>query len=95
MPCGGIIVMRGPGTATEKRTDGQGCWVCGCGGCHHFLIEWDSFIHARCALKALNDPNSDVPVVVEHQHAVVLDFSLEASGEEEGLEMTGRGMRGE
>jgi len=42
------------------------------------LIELDAYIHARCAVKGLADPNSDVALVISHEHDVYLDFSLEA-----------------
>jgi hypothetical protein len=78
MPCGGIIVCTdGPGTIADTLKNGQGCWVCDKGGCCHFLIEWDAYIHARCAVKALADPESDVAVIIGHRHEVFLDFSLE------------------
>lgn len=79
MPCGGIIICTdGPGELGEKCVPPSGgCWVCGEGGCRHFLIEWDTYIHARCAVKAMNDPESEVAMVISHQHDICLDFSLE------------------
>lgn len=79
MPCGGILLAEGGGGSLKKKlspTKG-GCLVCGYGGCHHFIIEWDAFIHARCAVKAMADPESDVAIVISHGHDVVMDFSLE------------------
>jgi hypothetical protein len=70
MPCGGIIICGEP-PANEPSS---GCWVCNKGGCRHFLIEWDAYIHARCAVKALAD---DVAIVINHKHEINLDFNLE------------------
>ena len=82
MPCGGIYPMLpAVGNVTEELLliDG-GCWVCSKGGCFHFMEEWDTLIHARCAVKALADPSSDTYLVVTHGHEVILDFSLEEDG---------------
>lgn len=82
MPCGGIIVcVDGPGKITDVLSPGVGgCWVCCHGGCRHFLIEWDTYIHARCAVKMMaadDDDRNEVIMVIFHKHTVTLDFSLE------------------
>jgi len=41
------------------------------------MDEWDTFIHARCALRELSNPDSDTHIVIEHGHSVELNFSLE------------------
>jgi hypothetical protein len=78
MPCGGIEPIRPRGRGTIKEhlppTEG-GCWVCNRGGCHHFCLEWDTYIHARCVPTFLQTEEGQI--VVLHQHRVVLDFELE------------------
>lgn len=76
MPCGGIIICAAP----EPNPENQ-CWVCGKQGCCHFMIEWDAYIHARCAADRLMDKDSDVHLLVVHKHDVQLDFSLEEATE--------------
>lgn len=72
-----MIAKDGVGTIREVLKNGMGCWVCNRGGCKHFLIEWDAYIHARCAVKAMADADSDTHMVIGHKHTVELDFSLE------------------
>lgn len=73
MPCGGIITCRKPVEKIENQ-----CWCCGKYGCMHFMIEWDAYIHARCAIEALSDSDSDVSIIIAHKHDINLDFSLES-----------------
>lgn len=75
MPCGGIYL------ASSEETLEADCLVCGRKGCRHYIEEWDAYIHARCAIRELNNPGSEVYVVLLHEHEVYLDFSLE--GEEQ------------
>jgi len=110
MPCGGIQPM--VQTQEEAKTIKDklhctkgGCWVCGLGGAHHFMHEWDTFIHARCAIKYLagalnprtvsnsNPENgteihpidNEAQIIIEHQHDIFLNFSLEEKGEEDAV----------
>ncbi len=42
-------------TIKDKLDPGHGgCWVCHRGGAFHMLHEWDSWIHARCAVTYLH-----------------------------------------
>lgn len=97
MPCGGIF-PGAPGMTVEQvlkaaemaRKDGNNwtCWVCQENGALHFLEEFDSFIHARCAIKflagglkvneGLDGADLEAGIVIQHGHEVILDFSLEA-----------------
>lgn len=81
MPCGGIEPFDGgPGTIYEKIGAAKGgCWVCQRGGCKHFYHEFDTYIHASCALdeEFLDQEGS---CIIEHQHTMILDFSLEEKG---------------
>jgi hypothetical protein len=80
MPCGGIYPMENPDGKTQADVLSPtlgGCWVCSHGGALHFMDEWDTYIHARCAIRELSKPDSDVYIVVGHGHVVELDFSLE------------------
>lgn len=79
MPCDGIY----PGAPGMEHDDPRlqkfDCWVCSKQGCHHFVGEWDSAIHARCAITWLADKdNIEAQIIVRHNHQVMLDFSLEA-----------------
>jgi hypothetical protein len=69
MPCGGIAVY--------SDVSAGDCWVCNKPGAKHYLEEWDAMIHARCAVKELANPTSDVALVINHKHQVFLDFGLE------------------
>jgi len=84
MPCGGIEpYSRNPNNNDPQdtiqhpldATEG-GCLYCGRGGCKHFVIEWDAFIHARCALKFLLETDEG-KCIIAHKHTVVLEFDLE------------------
>lgn len=80
MPCGGIEpypATTDTGTIKEELSPTKGgCWVCQRGGAKHFCHEWDTYIHARCALAfLLNDDEGQC--VIAHKHIVELDFSIE------------------
>ncbi len=80
MPCGGIYPCLNPESKSIQDVLSPnlgGCWVCSHGGALHFMDEWDTFIHARCALRELSNPDSDTHIVIEHGHSVELNFSLE------------------
>lgn len=79
MPCGGIEPIKNDnlGTIHEHLSPNEGgCWVCSRGGAMHMCHEWDTYIHARCALTFLLTTDEG-KCVVEHKHAVYLDFSIE------------------
>ena len=79
MPCGGIYPLVGDyatgplGKEVVERD--HPCWVCKRRNCKHFCDEWDTTLHARCALDFLNDEEGQM--VISHEHQVVLDFSLD------------------
>jgi hypothetical protein len=80
MPCGGIYPVKNLNAGSRDKiliANEGGCWVCGRGGCHHFMDEWDTFIHATCAIKDLQNPDSDTFLVVLHGHQIYLDTTLE------------------
>lgn len=87
MPCGGIRPVD-ESLVTNKtlelktlndqlEPEDGGCWVCGLGGCRHFLEEYDTFIHAICALKFLQ--STEGQIVIHHKHTIELDFNLEGN----------------
>jgi len=54
------------------------CWVCGKKGCAHFVEEWDSAIHALCAIRWLADTaNVEAQIIIKHRHDVILCLDLE------------------
>lgn len=65
--------MHGEGTDKETLLPTKGgCWMCHKGGCDHFVIEWDTFIHATCIPKFLM--TAEGQCVIDHGHECVIDF---------------------
>ena len=78
MPCGGIYPIANTWIESFPKDETKPehcCWMCGKGGCEHFCDEWDTFIHARCALAFL--ATEEGQIIIKHEHQVLLDFSKE------------------
>lgn len=78
MPCGGIYPIKGTwveGVPRDESKPEHRCWTCGRLGALHFCDEWDTFIHARCAILFLQTDEGEC--VISHGHVVELDFSVE------------------
>lgn len=76
MPCGGIVPIKHVlGTIQDELSPGRGgCWICDRGGCTHFVIEWDAYIHAKCVPAFLQ--SEEGKIVINHGHTIHVDFSL-------------------
>jgi hypothetical protein len=77
MACGGIYPWYS-GEAKEMELQKveaihRNCWFCHQNNGKHYVEEYQSFIHARCAVEFLTIDD----VVVEHGHQVLLDFALD------------------
>ena len=69
MPCGGINVYSDVPEGT--------CWVCRKPGAKHYFEEFDTMVHARCAVAKLLNQESELNMCITHEHTIFLDFSLE------------------
>lgn len=68
MPCGGVHPCRVPAPLGVNN-----CFWCGQGGCAHFYIEFDAYVHARCFIANLIIANSEARIAISHKHEIVLD----------------------